>query len=48
MGGEETPENREALSRRNPWPSNLTKLICGARIGLIIAFALALIVNALR
>ncbi|WP_251212633.1 helix-turn-helix transcriptional regulator [Adlercreutzia murintestinalis] len=48
MDGEDIPEDSEALSRRNPWMSNLTKLICGAGIGLIIAFVLTLIVNALR
>ncbi len=48
MDGEDIPEDCEALSRRNPWISNLTKLICGAGIGLIIAFVLTLIVNALR
>ncbi len=48
MDGEDMPEDGEALSRRNPWISNLTKLICGAGIGFIIAFVLTLIVNALR
>ncbi len=48
MDGKDAPEDGEALSRRNPWISNLTKLICGAGIGLIIAFVLTLIVNALR
>lgn len=48
MDGEEVPEDGEALSRRSPWLSNLTKLICGAGIGLIVAFVLTLIVNALH
>lgn len=48
MDGEEIPEDSEALSRREPWLSNLAKLVCGAGIGLIAAFVLVLIVNALR
>jgi len=48
MDGEEVPEDGAALSRRSPWLSNLTKLICGAGIGLIVAFVLTLIVNALH
>lgn len=48
MDGEEVPEDSEALSRSKPLLSNIVKLVCGAGIGLIIAFVLTLIVNALR
>lgn len=48
MDGEEVPEDSGALSRSRPLLSNIVKLVCGAGIGLIIAFVLTLIVNALR
>lgn len=48
MDGEEIPEDSEALSRSKPLLSSIVKLVCGAGIGLIIAFVLTLIVNALR
>lgn len=48
MDGEGIPEDSEALARRKPWLSNLAKLVCGAGFGLIVAFVLMLVVNALR
>lgn len=48
MDGEEVPEESKALSRSKPLLSNIVKLVCGAGIGLIVAFVLTLIVNALH
>ena len=48
MDGEEIPEESKALSRSKPLLSNIVKLVCGAGIGLIVAFVLTLIVNALH
>lgn len=48
MDGEEIPEDSRAISRSRPLLSNIVKLVCGAGIGLIVAFVLTLIVNALR
>lgn len=48
MDGEEVPEESRALSRSKPLLSNIVKLVCGAGIGLIVAFVLTLIVNALH
>lgn len=48
MDGEDVPENDEALSRRRPFFSSAVKVICGACTGLVIAFVLTVIVNALR
>ncbi len=48
MDGEEVPEESKALSRNKPLLSNIVKLVCGAGIGLIVAFVLTLIVNALH
>lgn len=48
MDGEEVPEESKALSRSKPLLSNIVKLVCGAGIGLIVAFVLMLIVNALH
>ena len=48
MDGEEVSEESKALSRSKPLLSNIVKLVCGAGIGLIVAFVLTLIVNALH
>lgn len=48
MDGEEVPEDSKAISRQKPVLSSAVKLACGAGAGLIIAFVLTLIVNALR
>lgn len=48
MDGEEIPEDNKALSRSRPLLSIIVKLVCGAGIGMIIAFVLTLIVNALH
>lgn len=48
MDGEDVPENDEALSRRRPFFSSAVKVIGGACTGLVIAFVLTVIVNALR
>lgn len=48
MDGEEVPEESKALSRSKPLLSIIVKLVCSAGIGLIVAFVLMLIVNALH
>ncbi len=48
MDGEEMPEDSNGLTRRKPLLSSLVKVVCGAEVGLIVAFVFTLIVNALR
>ncbi|MEC4272257.1 helix-turn-helix transcriptional regulator [Adlercreutzia sp. R25] len=48
MDGEEAPEDSDALSRRKPVLYSAVQIACGAGAGLIVAFALTLLVNALR
>ena len=48
MDGEEVPEESKAHSSSKPLLSIIVKLVCSAGIGLIVAFVLMLIVNALH
>ena len=43
--GKEVPEDTDALSRKHPFAANVLKVLCGAAVGLVVAFVIAAIVN---
>lgn len=43
MEGEEVPADENALGRRQPLLSNILKVICGAGVGLVVAFVIMFI-----
>lgn len=45
INGEENFVRVDSFGRKHKWLSNMVKLICGAGVGLIIGFALTVIVN---
>lgn len=47
MEGEEVPSDDKALSRKQPLLSNALKLLCGAGVGLAVAFVVMLIIDVL-